>query len=142
MKKILLLLLIILLTGCSTYKDRVYDHYYQELLTTTNYASEYNYDINITYDYLSNDELMYQVIIDNPKESISDLQVIVLHNIETNDIFPSYGFYGDEMDNNIPFKGINLLGYIDTNNINDELVFKVMVKYNNITNYHYIELEL
>jgi hypothetical protein len=141
MKKIMMLFLIILVTGCTSLKDSDYYYYYDMLIANEVSSTDYKYDIDIVTDSLNDEEIMYQVIIDNPKEEINDLQVVVMHNITTEDIFPSYGFYGDDMDNSVPFKGINLLGYIQKKLIDKDIVFKVLVKYNDVTNYHIIEIE-
>ena len=93
----------------------------------------------IYLDKISNTEVMYRAIIDNPKTSIKNIEVLIIHDKYTKDIYPSSGIFDEkyslipntiEKSNNI-VKGIILIGYIpyegDLENINVE--FKLYLKY-------------
>jgi len=82
---------------------------------------------------------MYRAIIDNPKTSIKNIEVLIIHDKYTKDIYPSSGIFDEkyslipntiEKSNNI-VKGIILIGYIpyegDLGNIDVE--FKLYLKY-------------
>ena len=95
--------------------------------------------VGIYLDKISNTEVMYRAIIDNPKTSIKNIEVLIIHDKYTKDIYPSSGIFDEkyslipntiEKSNNI-VKGIILIGYIpyegDLGNIDVE--FKLYLKY-------------
>lgn len=124
MRKILLLICI-LLVGCS--KSTIYDTYVKNLKENNNISEKIPFDIEFYIDNVNENRIIYQVIIDNPKIETDNVTALVIHDGETNDIFPSVGIVDDKVDLNID-KGIILLGYVDqTSNIN----FKVLIETNN-----------
>ena len=124
MRKILLLICI-LLAGCS--KSTIYDTYVKNLKENNNISEKIPFDIEFYIDNVNENRIIYQVIIDNPKIETDNVTALVIHDGETNDIFPSVGIVDDKVDLNID-KGIILLGYVDqTSNIN----FKVLIETNN-----------
>lgn len=138
MKKILVLLtLIILLTGCTSNdlsKDKeTYLKYIKDLRTANKTSKNIPFDIEVKYDKLTDDEVRYQVIIDNVKEDIYGIEALAIHNKETDDIFPSIGIF-DEKENLKKDKkpsGVILVGYINyQGDISDfKCNIKLLVKY-------------
>lgn len=120
MKKIFILLLV-LLTGCS---NNVYDNYVKELKEANN-TTEIPFDINFYIDEVNEDRLIYQVIIDNFNSDLTDVKALVIHDVNTNDIFPSVGIVDESIDINENNKGIILVGYVDKK---DKINFKVLVQ--------------
>ena len=79
------------------------------------------------------DEVRYQVIIDNPTNNITDVKALAVHNKQTDDVFPSVGIF-DKKVKLIPNKkpsGVILVGYIpyegDIDNLDVEI--KVLISY-------------
>ena len=137
-KRILLfILLIIVLTGCSnkelTKEKEIYNSYISLLDKVNESSNEYPFDIEVSLDKLTDKIVRYQVIIDNVKENIYNIEAVAVHNIETDDIFPSIGIFDDKENLEVGKKppGIILVGYIDTDKEIEDLncKIKVLVKY-------------
>lgn len=139
MKKIIIVLLIsiILLTGCSDKKlveeKETYIKYIQNLKKVTKSTKDIPFEIEVKYDKLTNDEVRYQVIIDGVKEDIKNIEAIVIHNKQTNDVFPSIGIFDEKQDllKDKKPSGVILVGYIDyQGDIKDfKCKIKLLVKY-------------
>ena len=104
----------------------------------TKYTTE-SLNSNEAVDKIIETEVMYRVIIDNPKVSLRNIEALVIHDKHTEDIFPSSGIFETKL-NLIPgvinknsnyVEGIILAGYIpfedDIKNLN--ATFKVLFKY-------------
>ena len=143
MKKILsIIVLCVLLTACSnnlTNEEVLYNDYVTNLKKSTKYESNLPFDLEIYVDKIIETEVMYRVIIDNPKVSLRNIEALVIHNKYTEDIFPSSGIFETKL-NLIPgvinkksnyVEGIILAGYIpyeeDVKNLN--ATFKILFKY-------------
>jgi len=138
MKKIIIcLILSFVLIGCgSKENEKLYDTYVNNLKEQTEFQEELPFDVNIYFDKLSDNEIRYQVVIDNTKENIYDIKAIAIHDYETSDIFPSIGIVDEKIDliqNSEDVKGVKLVGYIDTDIPLEELVIEVrlLVEYIN-----------
>ena len=142
MKKVLIFILIILCAGCSSEEvmKTNYKSYMSNLLSVNENSSYIPCDIEITYDKITEDEVSYQIIIDNPKENMRNINVVVSHNKETDDGYPSIGVFDIEPINlaveqteEETNKGIILVGYFkysgELENLDAE--FKVSVSYIN-----------
>lgn len=142
MRIVIILLSIFILTGCNNEntKNKEYHSYVNILKESTEFDSELPFDINIYLNKINDNEVTYKVIIDNPKNELYSIEALIIHDIDTNDIYPSIGIYDDKVslipnkvdkDNNI-VKGIILTGYIpysdDINNL--KVSFKLLFKYN------------
>lgn len=134
MKKIVLALVVVFcITGCNRYDGMQlkYNEYVRELRNVTSSSEYIPCDIEITYDRVTDDEVSYQVIIDNPKEVMRNIDVVVSHNMETKDGYPSIGVFDEESIN--LDKGIILVGYFkyigDLNDLDAE--FRVSISYVN-----------
>lgn len=143
MKKIILVLTIgLLLTGCST-KDNMTSSYknYMNNLLSSNENSEYiPCDIEITYDKISDTQMSYQIVFDNPKEDMRNINIVVSHNMETHDGYPSIGVFDTEPINLMKErtdeeknKGIVLVGYVDYDGSKEDFhpEFKLLINYVN-----------
>ena len=96
------------------------------------------FDISLEFDRLTDKEVRYQVIIDNVKEDITDVEAVMYHDLKTDDIFPSIGIFDEKQNLKVGQKpaGIILVGYIDyTGDINElKCNIKVLVKYKDSNN--------
>ena len=132
MKKIniLLILLLILVTGCSNNTGEEDKSEYlamkSNLIENEEFleASDLDFDITVSVDRINDEEVSYRVIIDSPKVNMNDIKAMVVHNYYTEDIFPSLGLFDDKESlivGNEDVKGIELVGYIDTTKDIDDL---------------------
>lgn len=143
MKKIILVLcLLILVTGCSK-TNAMQTTYNKQMnkLFSVNENSEYiPCDIEITYDKVTDNEISYQIVFDNPKENMRAINIVVSHDMKTDDGYPSIGVF-DEAPINLstiineesPNKGIVLVGYFNYSGDLENLdaTFKISLKYIN-----------
>lgn len=139
MKKFIILFLvsIIFLTGCeantSNVQKEAYIKYINELKNIKKSSKDIPFDVEVKYDKLTDDEIRYQVILDNVKEDIYDIEALAIHDKETDDVFPSIGIFDDKQNllKNKKPSGVILVGYIDyqgeVKDFNCKL--KVLVKY-------------
>ncbi len=146
MKIFIILLSIFIVGGCEKVSNetKIYNNYIEELKETDNNIIELPFTLGIYIDKLIDNEVMYRVIIDEPKNVLKDIEVLVIHDNKTDDVFPSSGIF-DEKYNLIPndiekesnkVKGIILAGYIpydgDINNLS--IKFKLLFKYKDENN--------
>lgn len=143
MKKIVLVVvMLLLLTGCSN-KDNMNIEYnkYMDNLFSSNENSEYiPCDLEITYDRISDTQISYQITFDNPKEDMRNLNIVISHNMDTHDGYPSIGVFDTEPINLVvertedeDNKGVILVGYIDyTGELEDfHPEFKILINFVN-----------
>lgn len=157
MKKLLIFILTMFLT-CSCIRDeykeqkKLYNNLIKklELININDFSNFLPFDLNIYLDKLIESEIRYEVVIDHPKEEIKDLNVLVIHNYDTNDPYPSIGIFDDKVNlkpnytnSNTNFiKGIKLIGYIPYNDLeNIDIEFRVYIEYkdglNNLKEIYY-----
>ena len=134
MKKIVVLLLVALsITGCGRYNGMQieYNNYVRKLQNITESSDYIPCNIEISYDRVTEEEVSYQIIIDNPKEPMRNINIVVLHNMETDDGYPSIGVFDEESIN--LDKGIVLVGYFNYVGSLEELdtEFKISINYIN-----------
>ncbi|MEG2322391.1 MAG: hypothetical protein RSB71_02765 [Bacilli bacterium] len=118
-----LIILILLLTGC----HNNYDNYVEET-KGVKVSLQLPCDINFYIDEVNENRLIYQVIIDNPQYELKDVKAMVVHNVKTNDVFPSIGIVDNVITLNKDNKGIILIGHVDKK---DKIEFKVLLEINN-----------
>ena len=98
MKKIVLIILLLITTGCFnnniSIDKETYKSYIDELkeIDTVN-NEDIPFDINIYYDKIVDDEVVFRLILDNPKSEMNNIEAIVIHNSTTDDIFPRSGIF-------------------------------------------------
>ena len=143
MKKIFwIITLVFLLSGCTkelTKEEIIYNDYVDKLKQEEKSEDNLPFDLEIFVDKIIEKEVMYRVIIDNPKVSLRNIEALVIHDKYTEDVYPSTGIFESKL-SLIPgvinktsnyVEGIILAGYIpyegDINNLN--ATFKVLFKY-------------
>lgn len=139
-KYLILILAVIILTGCDltdkkVTKDKdIYIKYVKELKNVEK-SSNTNlpFDIEVKYDKLTKDEVRFQVIIDNPRENLTDISAVAIHDKPTDNVFPSTGIFEEKqtLSPNKKPSGIILVGYIPyEGKLKDfKCKVKVLVKY-------------
>lgn len=136
MKKLVVLIFIIFLVGCSNIKieqneeiNKEKEDYLaikNELNSVKEYVNDDDLpcDVTISIDRINKEEISYRAIIDNPKIDMYNVKALLIHDYFTEDIFPSIGIF-DKTENlligNEEVKGISLVGYIETTKDIDEL---------------------
>ena len=134
MKKVLIILLLIFcICGCTSSEKKEYLNYIEELKSVEKSSKSYPFDIEVKYDKLIDEEVRYQVILDDVKKDITDITIICYHDKETSDIYPSMGIF-DEKATLLKDKkpsGLILVGYIRyKGDLGDfSTTMKVLVKY-------------
>ena len=133
MKKIIIILLLILLCGCTSSEKNIYLDYINELKEVKTSSKTYPFDIEVKYYKIIDREVRYQVILDNVKEDITDIEMICYHDKKTSDIYPSIGIFDDKesLFKDKKPSGLILVGYIPyKKDIEDfHITMKVLVKY-------------
>lgn len=145
MKKVLVILLVFVFAGCNLFtKDEIkenkvekernaYIKYVKNVKKIEKSSENLPFNIEVKYDKLKDEEVRYQVVIDNPKGEIYDIKAVAVHDKQTDDIFPSTGIFEEPMNllpNNKP-EGIILVGYIPYAGLIDnfECEIKVIIEY-------------
>lgn len=126
MKKIISLFLLLVLVGCS--KPTTYDNYVTTLKQENIASESVPFDVNVYMDEVNESKWIYQVVIDNAKEELKNIKALVIHNVKTQDVFPSVGIVDEPITLNEKTKGINLIGYVDKK---EAIEFKILVETNN-----------
>ncbi len=143
MKKLIFLILsIFILVGCENQEEVEKNEYItvkNNLLKQKDFTSTEELPLVITthIDRRDDEVVTYKVVLENPKENMNSLKVLVIHNYYTEDIFPSIGLFdepkkllmkGEELD-----KIISIEDKIKTNKdisgLNLEL--KLWIEYHN-----------
>jgi len=143
MKKILLIItLVFVLCGCSrdnSLENATYNNYVKLLKQEEKMSTNLPFDLEVYVDKIIETEVMYRVIIDNPKVSLRNIEALVIHDKYTEDIYPSSGIFESKL-NLIPgvineksnyVEGIILAGYIPFEEDAKYLdaTFKLLFKY-------------
>lgn len=143
MRKMLsIIILVFLLCACSknvTPEELTYNNYVNELKQEDKSTDSLPFDIEVYVDKIIETEVMYRIIIDNPKVSLRNIEALVIHDRYTEDVYPSSGIFESKL-NLIPgvinvssnyVEGIILVGYIpyedDVKDLN--ATFKLLFKY-------------
>ena len=139
MKKILLIILIVFLTGCTNTEEDNKSEYIalkSNLLEEqiTNEKEELPVDITVNLDRINEEKIDYKVTLDNPKENMHNIKSLVVHNYYSDEIFPSLGVFNQKkellVDTDLEEK-IELTGEIKTikNISNMNLEIKLWLQY-------------
>ncbi len=148
MRKILIVLVLIgVLTGCQNQTRQLNDEkynayltYYQSILDTENKETScQDFNIELITNKISDSRYRYDVIIDDPKIAMYDVVVlVVVYNVEgtvnTKEMMPSIGIFGDEAYSMIPNqvdKSKNYVEGLDLSVVTNEpeILLGVMVSY-------------
>ena len=136
MKKLLIIILL-LCVGCNNKINKNYDKYLNTLNTVNESSNFIPCNIEITHDKITDGEISYQVTFDHLIENMNDINIVLIHNMETDDGYPSIGVYDEEPINLLkePIKenkkGIILIGYFEYSGSLDKLStqFKILINY-------------
>lgn len=80
--------------------------------------------------------MVYQVVIDDAEYELDNVKAIVIHNVKTDNIFPSIGVVEDTINLDSNTKGINLVGYVEKQDVQFKVYVEIADKsYTYIYNY-------
>lgn len=101
MKKLYFLVMVITLfltTGCENQEETTKNEY----IAMKNNLLQGNYDleelpleVTIHIDRITEEEINYKVILENPKENMNEIKAMVVHNYYTEDVFPTIGVFNE-----------------------------------------------
>lgn len=142
MKKFLLIILMIFLTGCVNNEENIKNEYIamKNNLLSANVVNKDNenlpLDIIVNLDRSSEDIIKYDVILKNPKENMRNIKAMVVHNYHSEEIFPSIGVFDMRKNllmNDETEQEVKLVGTIETtkNISNLNLEIKIWLQYTN-----------
>lgn len=128
----------LLLCSCLN-KSSIYSKEVNELKNITISSIDNPLNIKIEIEKINEELYIYRSLIDRNNEELYDVKALLVHNKDTDDIFPSIGIIDESIDV-IEGKGIKLSGYVtDINNI----IFKLMIRYvnkeGNEVKYYYVD---
>ena len=141
MKKVLLVLIFLMwTTGCdkTDVMQKTYNKQMNKLFSVNENSEYIPCDIEITYAKITEEEVSYQIVFDNPKENMRNINIVVSHDMKTDDGYPSIGVFDEEsinlstiVDIDNPNKGIVLVGYFNYSGEIEDLdaKFKISLKY-------------
>lgn len=142
-KRLLLVIMIFSLMGCSTKTEDDKSEYIaikSHLLEESKYtdADELPLDIIVNIDRMDEEKVDYSVVFSNPQEDMYDIEAMVVHNYYNEDLFPTIGLFdkkgellSDDEDSIIELKDT-----IKTNkNLSSiDLELKIYIKYKDKNN--------
>ncbi len=145
---IILVITITLLIGCTktdekekieTNKDK-YIKYIQKLKNISSSSPDLPFDVNVSFYTENENEVRFEVVIDNPKDKISNIRAVAIHDKQTDDVFPSVGIFDKPITlvKDEKPEGVVLVGYIPHSGELDELKceIKVIITYEYDNNKH------
>ncbi|MCI6002628.1 MAG: hypothetical protein MRZ37_05790 [Tenericutes bacterium] len=136
MKKILVIIFTcMLLCGCENkeaYKEQ-YINYKKQLFSSNMFTNDENLPLKININLKKEKSFInYNIIISDATEDLNEMQVLVVHNQITNEVYPSLGIF-NEKGNLKPNDNskLELNGSFETNKDIEEVVvsFKFVIKY-------------
>jgi len=139
MKKILFILFIFVLVGCEDveqYKEQ-YINYKKQLSTSSVFTSYEDLPFELDIKLEKNEDLIkYDILIFNPKENLSNIEILVIHDQITSDKYPSIGIFDSMGMLNESSSTLKLSGYFeDQSELEDIIVnFKFIIKYTDSDN--------
>jgi len=101
MKKFLLIIIIILLTGCTNKEETTKNEYIamkNNLIKEEINIDKENLPLDVIteIDRLNEEEIIYKVILKNPKENMHNIKIMLIHNQYSEEIFPSVGVFDEK----------------------------------------------
>ena len=127
LKRILIIMLCLLITGCKANEteandklDMQYKKYTQKLIEQLEFSDESDeFSIRLVLNKINDNETRYDIIIDSPKINMYDLQAIAKVENDDESSLPSLGILEDESFSLVPgivdktkgiYRGVNLSG--------------------------------
>ena len=140
MKKLYLLIVLLLLVGCST-KEEDNKYAYLEYKNNLEEREDFLVKEELDFKFLFNTEkdgeiTKYSLIIDNPKINMYNIKALLIHDGITEDAYPTIGIFDKPMslltgmDNDIRLEGTT------TDDIED-MNFKLYIEYTDENNKEY-----
>lgn len=99
-KVIILLFCIIFISGCENREEAVKNEYIamkNQAFSFDEYTAKEALPVDIvtTIERINEELVNYKIVINNPKENMHDIKVIVVHNYYNEDVFPSIGVFNE-----------------------------------------------
>lgn len=131
MKKVLIIILLSLLIGCTkniNKEENLYNKYVNELKNIETSSENIPFEINFSIEEINEDFLSYTVLLDRKGILMNNIESILIHDKVSENAFPSIGILDSKitLDKDNTKKGIKLTGYIEKQN---DITFKFMIKY-------------
>ena len=124
----------LLMVGCSNKVEEEKNNYLAmksnlEEINSFDTYDELPCDITISLKRLSEDVIMYEAILDNPREDMNKIKMMVIHNGYTDSVFPSIGVMDDSSYKLMVSSEevVSLSGYIESNKDIRELSLELKV---------------
>lgn len=100
MKKICILLMVsLLLSGCENKEETKKNEYLAMRSATLNEKNftkeELPVDIVTTIERINDETINYKTAITNPKENMHDVKVMLVHNYQNEDVYPTIGVFDE-----------------------------------------------
>ena len=135
MKKLVLVLPLILLMGCTNEIEEnkyAYLEYKNELVEQDNFSKDEDIDFNTYFDIVKENEevINYSIIINEPNTDMHKVKALLIHDYVQDEAFPSVGIMDEEVE---LLKGSNdkieLKGKIQTIDDISDVKFKLYLEY-------------
>lgn len=147
MKKLLLIIPLLLLIGCSNEVEEeklTYLEYKNELVEKREFETEDNLDFNVYFNIERIDEetVDYSLVIDKPMVNMQNVKALLIHDFVNEEAFPSVGIFDESVDLKEGTEDkIILNGKIQTLNDISDTKFKLYLEYtddnNNLNKIYY-----
>lgn len=135
MKRILVMLSLFLLVGCTNKVEEekyAYLEYKSNLEEQEEFASQDSLEFNTYFDLeRENEEVInYSLVIDNPKVNMNNVKALLIHDFAVEDVFPTVGIFDDAVTLKVDSGDkIILKGNIQTNKDISNVKFKLYLEY-------------
>lgn len=135
MKRILVILSLLLLAGCTNRVEEekyAYLEYKSNLEEQEEFASQDSLEFNTYFDIeRENEEVInYSLVIDGPKVNMNNVKALLIHDFMTEDVFPTVGIFDDAVTLRTDSEDkIILKGNIQTNKDISTVKFKLYLEY-------------
>lgn len=99
-KFILLLFVLIFISGCENREEAVKNEYIamrNQAFSPEEYTDKESLPVDIvtTVERINEESVNYKIVINEPKENMHNVKVMVVHNCYNEDVFPSIGVFDE-----------------------------------------------
>ncbi len=100
MKKILVVIVLLLLTGCTNKVEEekyAYLEYKNNLEEQKDFVSQESLEFNTYFNLVreTEEKVTYSLVIDSPKVNMKNVKALLIHDFVTDDVFPSVGIFDE-----------------------------------------------